>query len=154
VARAMGAGDIDRASRLAAHALLIGLCFGLAFMLFMLILGPGLLALLGGRGKVLAQAVSYVQIFFGGAVGPWLMNTLAGILRGTGNMKLPSAMILCSAVCQVILGGALGLGLGPIPQFGMRGVAAGSLIAYLVSISVMAWYLFSGRARVMPRIKG
>jgi Na+-driven multidrug efflux pump len=79
---------------------------------------------------------------------------MAGILRGTGNMKLPSLMMLSSAVCQIILGGALGLGIGPIPQFGMRGVAAGSLIAYLISISIMAWYLFSGRARVIPRISG
>jgi putative MATE family efflux protein len=154
VARALGAGDIDRASTLAAHALLIGLCFGAAFTLFMLVLGPSLLELLGGRGNVLTQAMAYVQIFFGGAIVPWLMNTLAGILRGTGNMKLPSTMILCSAVCQIILGGTLGLGLGPIPQFGMRGVAAGSLIAFLVSISVMAWYLFSGRAGVVPRIRG
>ena len=82
------------------------------------------------------------------------MNTMAGILRGTGNMKLPSLMILCSAVCQIILGGTLGLGLGPIPQFGMRGVAAGSLTAYTISISVMAWYLFSGRGRVIPKIRG
>ena len=85
---------------------------------------------------------------------PWLMNTMAGILRGTGNMKLPSLMMLSSAVCQIILGGTLGLGLGPIPPFGMRGVAAGSLIAYLISISVMGWYLFSGRARVVPKIRG
>jgi Na+-driven multidrug efflux pump len=69
-------------------------------------------------------------------------------------MKLPSAMILNSAVCQIILGGTLGLGLGPIPQFGMRGVAAGSLIAYTISISVMGWYMFSGRARVTPKFKG
>ena len=100
------------------------------------------------------RAVSYVQIFFGGAVVPWLMNTLAGVLRGTGNMKLPSLMILNSAVCQIILGGTLGLGLGPVPQLGMRGVAAGSLIAFSISISVMAWYLFSGRARVVPKIRG
>jgi putative MATE family efflux protein len=154
VARALGAGDIDRASTLAAHALLIGVCFGLTFMLGMLIFGPTVLEMLGGRGNVLAYAIGYVQIFFGGAVVPWLMNTMAGILRGTGNMKLPSLMILSSAVCQIILGGALGLGFGPIPQFGMRGVAAGSLIAYLISISVMAWYLFSGRARVIPKIRG
>src|SRR5580692_2063855 len=32
VARALGAGDVDRASALATHALLIGLCFGLTFM--------------------------------------------------------------------------------------------------------------------------
>ena len=154
IARAIGAGDIDRASTLAAHALLIGLCFGLVFMLGMLIFGPALLELLGGRGNVLAQAVAYTQIFFGGAIIPWLMNTMAGILRGTGNMKLPSLMMLSSAVCQIILGGTLGLGLGPIPQFGMRGVAAGSLIAYVISISVMSWYLFSGRARVVPKIRG
>ena len=53
IARAIGAGDIDRASTLAAHALLIGLCFGLVFMLGMLIFGPALLELLGGRGNVL-----------------------------------------------------------------------------------------------------
>ena len=152
IARALGAGDVDRASTLAAHALLIGLCFGLVFMLGMLIFGPKLLQLLGGRGNVLAQAIGYTQIFFGGAVVPWLMNTMAGVLRGTGNMKLPSLLMLSSAVCQIILGGTLGLGFGPIPQFGMRGVAAGSLIAYMVSISVMSWYLFSGRARVVPKI--
>ena len=154
VARALGAGNVDRASTLAAHAMLIGICFGLTFMLGMLIFGPALLELLGGRGKVLADAIGYSQIFFGGAVLPWLMNSMTGILRGTGNMKLPSLMILSSAVCQIVLGGTLGLGLGPIPQFGMRGVAAGSLIAYSISLAVMAWYLFSGRARVVPKIRG
>ncbi|NEU96753.1 MATE family efflux transporter [Bradyrhizobium uaiense] len=154
IARALGAGEIERASTLAMHALMIGLTFGLTFMFGMLIFGPRLLELLGGRGNVLAQAIAYSQIFFGGAILPWLMNTMAGILRGTGNMKLPSTMILSSAVCQIILGGTLGLGLGPVPQFGMRGVAAGSLIAYSISISVMGWYLFSGRARVKPKLKG
>jgi Na+-driven multidrug efflux pump len=70
---------------------------------------------------------------------PWLMNSMAGILRGTGNMKLPSMMILGAAVLQIVCGGTLGLGLGPIPQFGMRGVAAGALIAFSVSIGVMSW---------------
>src|SRR5712672_1836494 len=154
IARALGAGDLDRASTLAAHALLIGIGFGMTFMLGMLIFGPKLLELLGGRGSVLAYAIGYAQIFFGGAILPWLMNTTAGILRGTGNMKLPSLLMLSSAVCQIVLGGTLGLGLGPIPSFGMRGVAAGSLTAYLISVSVMSWYLFSVRARVVPKIRG
>jgi putative MATE family efflux protein len=154
IARALGAGDRDRASTLAAHALLIGLCFGLTFMLGMLIFGPKLLELLGGRGNVLAQAIGYTQIFFGGAVLPWLMQTMAGILRGTGNMKLPSLLMFSSAFFQIVLGGTLGLGLGPIPSFGMRGVAAGSLTAYFISVSVMGWYLFSGGARVVPKIRG
>jgi MATE family, multidrug efflux pump len=154
VARALGSGDDDRAATLATHALLIGLCFGLTFMLGMLIFGPALLRLLGGRGNVLMHATSYAQIFFGGAVLPWLMNSMSGVLRGTGNMRLPSTMILCAAVLQVIFGGALGLGIGPVPQFGMRGVAAGTLMAFSISTLIMVWYLFSGRARVVPKIRG
>src|SRR2546429_8970674 len=70
VARALGAGDVDRASTLAAHALLIGVCFGLTFMLGMLIFGPSLLELLGGRGNGLTQAGGFTQVFFGRARGP------------------------------------------------------------------------------------
>jgi putative MATE family efflux protein len=154
IARALGSGDVDRASTLASHALLIGFCFGLVFMVGMVIFGPTLLDMLGGRGGVLAHSIAYTQVFFSGAVLPWLMNSMAGILRGTGNMKLPSLMILCAAVLQIVCGGTLGLGLGPVPQFGMRGVAAGALIAFSVSIVVMSWYLFSGRGRVVPKITG
>jgi putative MATE family efflux protein len=154
IARALGAGDRERASALAAHALLIGLCFGLTFTIGILLFGPALLEMLGGRGRVLSQATGYIQIFFAGAIIPWLMNTLAAILRGTGNMKLPSAVVLNSAICQVILGGVLGLGLGPIPSFGMRGVAAGSLTAFSMSTAIMGWYVFSGRARVRPALFG
>src|ERR1700735_3302765 len=81
IARALGGGDVERASALASHALLIGLCFGLTFMLGMLLFGPSLLEVLGGRGRVLAHAVAYTQVFFTGAVLPWLMNSMAGILR-------------------------------------------------------------------------
>jgi putative MATE family efflux protein len=154
IARALGSGDVDRASTLASHALLIGLIFGLTFTVGILTFGPALLEVLGGRGEVLAHAMAYMQVFFSGAVLPWLTNSMAGVLRGTGNMKLPSLMILGAAALQIVCGGALGLGIGPIPQFGMRGVAAGALIAFSVSIAVMTWYLFSGRARVAPKIAG
>lgn len=154
IARALGANNAERASALAVHALMIGICFGLTFMIGMLIFGPYLFAALGGRGRVLSEAIGYSQIFFGGAVLPWIMNTLAALLRGTGNMKLPSAIILNSAFFQVLFGGVLGLGLGPVPQFGMRGVAAGALIAYTMNICIMGWVLFSGRARVTPKLRG
>src|SRR4051794_15164795 len=94
IARALGAGDRERASALASHALLISICFGLVFTIGMLSFGPRLLERLGGRGQVLAQAIAYVQIFFGAAIIPWLMNTLGAVLRGTGNMKLPSVIML------------------------------------------------------------
>jgi Na+-driven multidrug efflux pump len=154
IARALGASDVLRASALSVHALLIGGCFGLVFTFGMTLFGAVVLEALGGRGNVLAQAIGYTQIFFGAALAPWLLNTLAAILRGTGNMKLPSIIILNSAMCQIVLGGVLGLGLGPVPQFGMRGVAAGAIIAYSIGAAILAWYVFSGRARVNPLMQG
>lgn len=154
VARALGAGDAARASVLAIHALMIGVCFGLIYTIGMLVFGPKLLAILGGQGRVLNEAIGYTQIFFGGAIIPWIMNTLAALLRGTGNMKLPSAIVLNSALLQILLGGLLGLGLGPIPSFGMRGVAAGTLIAFSTGAIIMAWYFLSGRSRVKLKFSG
>jgi putative MATE family efflux protein len=154
IARALGGRDDARASALALHALMIATCFGLAFTFVMLVFGRDLLSLLGGRGRVLDLAMSYVQIFFGGALIPWLMQTFSSILRGTGNMKLPSALMFSSAAIQITLGGALGLGLGPFPQLGMRGIAAATLAAFSFSILVMGWFLFSGNSRVHLRLKG
>ena len=98
--------------------------------------------------------MSYVHIFFAGAVIPWLMQTFSSILRGTGNMKLPSALVFSSAAIQITLGGALALGLGPFPQWGLSGVATGTLTAFSVSILVMGWFLASGNSRVKLSLKG
>jgi putative MATE family efflux protein len=151
VARALGAGDTARAAALALHALLIGLLFGLLFTAGMLLFGPALLEMLGGRGRVLAEARGYVEIFFAGAVLPWLMNTLNSLLRGTGNMRLPSVLMLVSAAIQIGLGGSLALGLGPIPSFGMRGVACGALVAFATSSAVSLAYLLAGRGPIRLR---
>ena len=48
-----------------------------------------MLELLGGRGDVLEQATAYSRVYFGGAVLIWLVNILASILRGTGEIANP-----------------------------------------------------------------
>jgi putative MATE family efflux protein len=148
VSRAMGAGDVERASTLALHALIIGLCGGLLFLVVMLTCGPIFFAALGGTGRVLDEAMAYASVLFIGAIGMWLSNTCASILRGTGNMKLPSATLLTIAAFQIAIGGTFGLGLFGMPQFGMRGVASGHLIAYTGGAAFLLFILFSGRSRL------
>lgn len=153
VSRALGAGNTDRASTLAAHALIIGLCGGLLFTTVMLTLGPTFFEALGGKGRVLEEARAYATVLFSGAVGVWLTNTLASILRGTGNMKLPSATLLAAAALQIVIGGTLGLGLFGVPQFGMRGVASGQLIAFSCAALFLAWVLFSDRTKLTLNLR-
>jgi putative MATE family efflux protein len=148
ISRAIGAGDATRADALTAHALWIAIAAGALTSLLMLLCGPALFALLGGRGEALAQAVAYSSVAFCGSIGVWVMNILASVVRGSGNMKVPSATYLAVALAQVALGGALGLGLGPLPRWGMAGVAAGQVIAYAAGGAWLFWHLRRGRAKV------
>lgn len=154
VSRALGAGDAARAADLARHAVFIGVVAGIAYTAVFLLWGPVFYAWLGGRGEVLAQATVYATVLFSGALMVWLANTLASVLRGTGNMRVPSVTIVLAAVLQIVLGGLLGLGAGPVPSFGMVGVAVGHVLATTVSVGVLWWYLASGRARLQLRWAG
>jgi putative MATE family efflux protein len=148
ISRALGAGKRDRAASLALHAAMIGACGGLFFTAMMLLFGREFFSLLGGRGRVLDEACNYSQVLFSGAIAIWLVNTLASVLRGTGDMRLPSATLIGAAVVQIVVGGMLGLGLAGLPQFGMRGVAAGQLTAFSLGAVFLSWYLISGRSRL------
>jgi putative MATE family efflux protein len=154
ISRALGSSSPDRANALAVHAVLIGAALGLVFTVAMLTLGPAFYALLGGKAAVLDAALAYSSVLFSGAALIWLSNTLASVLRGTGNMRVPSVTIVAAAVLQIALGGLLGLGAGPVPGFGMVGVAVGHLIATTAMVAVLWWFLASGSARVQLRWSG
>src|SRR6476660_1765170 len=110
ISRALGAGDRARAATLALHAAMIGACAGLLFTAVLLGFGRDFYALLGGRGAVLEQAMRYSQVLFSGAISIWLVNTLASVVRGTGDMRTPSAVLIMVSIIQVAVGGTLGLG--------------------------------------------
>jgi putative MATE family efflux protein len=148
ISRALGAGNRDRAATLALHAAMIGACAGLFFTVMMLGFGRDFYSLLGGRGGVLEQSMQYSQVLFSGAISIWLVNTLASVVRGTGDMRLPSAVLIGTAIVQIAVGGGLGLGLFGLPKLGMRGVAAGQLTAFTLGAIYLAWYLASGRSRL------
>ncbi len=154
VSRALGAGDRERATALARHAVVIGGVVGVVYSAVFLLGGTTFYGWLGGRGEVLAEASLYSAVLFSGALLVWLSNTLASVLRGTGNMRVPSITIVLSALLQIALGGLLGLGAGPVPSFGMVGVAVGHIVATSAMVGVLLWFLGSGRARVQLRWRG
>jgi putative MATE family efflux protein len=148
ISRALGAGNRDRAAILALHAAMIGACGGIFFTMMMLAFGRPFFSALGGRGSVLEEACNYSHVLFSGAIAIWLVNTLASVVRGTGDMKIPSATLIGVAACQILVGGTLGLGLFGAPRFGMAGVASGQLAAYTLGAAYLIWYLISGRSRL------
>ena len=148
ISRALGAGDLARAEALALHAVVIGASVGLAFSAIFVTFGTPILRSLGSFGAVLDEALVYANIALAGAILTWLLNTFASVLRGTGNMRVPSLTLLAASGLQIVLGGGLGLGIGPIPRFGLAGVATGLIVAYALAVLFLIWYLRSGRGRL------
>ena len=154
ISRALGASDLPRAQTLLQHALLIGIGAGLIYSAIFLIWGPGFYSVLGGKGAVLNEAVNYARVLFAGALLVWLINTLASIVRGTGNMRVPSIALVATAALQIVLGGVLSLGAGPFPAMGMVGVAWGHIIATATGVAFFLWYLVAGQGRLSLALSG
>ena len=109
---------------------------------------------MGGSGASLQAALTYSRVVFAGAILVWLFNSLANVIRGTGNMTVP-ALVTCAGVVVLIpLSPCLIFGLGPFPRLGVAGGAVAVVIYYAVGSLVLAAYLRSGRSVVRLAFRG
>ena len=145
VARALGAGRQEEADALVLHAILINAALGAVCSVLVLAFGPALYAALGGTGGALTAALRYSDIVFAGTVLLWVMNALASVIRGTGNMLVPALVICGGVVLLVPLSPCLIFGLGPFPRMGIAGGATALVAFYAGGSLVLAGYLAAGR---------
>ena len=144
VARALGANRRDDADALVLHALLINLALGLVTSALFLVFGRPIYAAMGGEGASLEAALAYSNVVFAGNVLVWLMNALASVIRGTGNMLVPSLAVCLGVVLLVPLSPLLIFGWGPVPALGI----AGGGLAVVVTTA-----LTSGGARLVHPLR-
>ncbi len=154
ISRALGARDERRARALALHAMIVGGLAGVLFTVVFLLWGRAIYTMLGGDAAVLPLALQYSGTFFAGATIVWFFHIFASIARGTGNMRVPSSTIICVAVLQIVFGGLLALGFGPIPRFGLAGVAAGQILAFFAGTITLLVYLRSRYSRLRLGFQG
>ncbi|HEY1980226.1 MAG TPA: MATE family efflux transporter, partial [Xanthobacteraceae bacterium] len=154
IARALGGGRRADADALAIHALVIAVVFGLTFTVALLAGGPWLYTSMGGSGASLDAALIYSHVIFTGAILVWLFNSLANVIRGTGNMAFPALVTCVGVVILVPLSPCLIFGLGPFPRLGVAGGAAAVLLYYAAGSVVLAAYLRSGRSLIGLKLAG
>jgi putative MATE family efflux protein len=154
IARALGGGRRADADALAFHALVIALLFGLTFTVALLLGGRWLYTAMGGSGASLDAALTYSGVVFAGAILVWLFNSLANVIRGTGNMAVPALVTVIGVVVLIPLSPCLIFGFGPFPRLGVAGGAVAVLIYYAIGSVALAAYLRSGRSIVRLSLFG
>jgi putative MATE family efflux protein len=157
VARALGAGQRERADALVFHALLLALAVGAIFSTMFVLGAPFLFRWMGGRDEMLSDALAYANAALGGAVAICVSNLLGNAVRGTGNMSFPASVLVGCVVVHIAISPVLIFGFGPLPALGPAGAGLGLVIPFVGGSLVMIWYLRSrGIIRlsfrgVMPR---
>jgi putative MATE family efflux protein len=150
IARALGAGQRERANELVWSAVAITVALGALTTVAALLFAPKLYALMGGRDGSLAAATTYSALVFAGAIPLWLFNSFAAVIRGTGNMFFPAAVTTAGALVLVPLSPLLIFGLGPFPQLGIAGGAVAVLLYYVIGCAIFVVYIWSGRGVLKP----
>ncbi|WP_454675187.1 MATE family efflux transporter [Achromobacter pestifer] len=145
VARALGGGRQQEADQLVLHAVVLNALLGLLFCILLLAFGPQLYRALGAEDEALDAALAYSNVIFGGIVLMWLMNAFASVIRGTGNMLVPGAVICGGALLLIPLSPCLIFGWGPFPALGVAGGGWALVIYYGAGALILGAYCASGR---------
>jgi putative MATE family efflux protein len=153
IARALGAGRREDANALALHALVIALGLGAAFTIGVVGGGQSIYQAMGGSARALEAALTYSNWVFAGAVLVWLFNSLAAILRGTGNMAFPAVVSSIGVVILVPASPALIFGWGPFPALGIAGGAVALVSYYALGCLAFVAYLWGGRSVLRPSLR-
>ncbi|HEY0799889.1 MAG TPA: MATE family efflux transporter [Steroidobacteraceae bacterium] len=151
IARALGANRRDEAESLAFHALVIGLGFGAVFTGVVMAFGPALYRALGGSGEALHQALRYSNILFGASVLFCVLTLLQAALRGSGNVRVPAAIVLSSVVICFFLSPALILGWLGLPRLGVAGAGLAQVLCNAGAVVFIVLYMRSARSNLRLR---
>lgn len=152
VARAIGAGDEDRASRCAALGIALGFVTGLVVALALWLGHDALFGLMGAEGAMLGHIASYMVPY---AVGfPLLLSIsgLNGVLRAQGAARRSTFVSISFALTNVVLNPLLISGGFGLPGFGMAGAAYATIIGWLVGCGVGLWMVQQGEVHAHPAL--
>jgi putative MATE family efflux protein len=153
VARALGAGDADRAESLAWHGAVLAVAFGGVFMLAMWVCGGALYRAMGARDDALSAALVYSHIVFAGSILVWLVALLGAALRGAGQVRVPARITLVGAIALLGLSPLLIFGVGPLPGLGIAGAGLALCAYFLFATIALVTYMRTPKSpvRLTPR---
>ncbi len=125
VARASGAGQHERAARLAAQAFWVSLVIGVALLIVLEAIAAPLLRGLGGHGQSGHDALVYFRIAAVGLPAALVALGGQGYLRGVSNLRRPLEVVVAANLVNVALEVLFVYGF----HWGIAGSAAGTAIA-------------------------
>ncbi len=144
-ARYFGSKDNDGLVSVVAQAIIIHIVFSVFFTAVGLLSVRQLLMLLGARGEVLTFAHSYITILLMGLFFLAAKAFFWSVFQGVGDTRTPLLLDILTNILNVAGNYVFIFGLGPVPAFGVKGAAMGTVLAHM-AMSLLAARVLLGTA--------
>ena len=149
ISRALGAGERERARRVAGNTVLLVVLWGAITPAVIFPLMEPILRLSGASPTVLPYGVEYVSVLAATALVTFFAVAINHVIRAEGNAWLPMIAMVSSSLINIAL--------DPIFIFtfdmGIRGAAWATVVSRTLGMVIQAAYLLSPRSELRPRFR-
>jgi putative MATE family efflux protein len=148
VAQAVGARELERASRLARQSLLWSVVFSIPLALVGLLLAGPIIGIFGMEPDVAHIGTDYLRVTMGTVVVLVALLIGGGVLRGAGDSRTPMTVTAIANLLNVVLAYGLIYGHFGLPALGVIGSAWATFMARVVALILLLRALWRGRGGV------
>ncbi|WP_340201817.1 MATE family efflux transporter [Ascidiimonas sp. W6] len=153
VARRSGENDKKGANEAAMQAIFLGVAVAILISIPGILYPKEILAFMGGELDLIEEGYQYTQILIGGNITIMLLFLINAIFRGAGNASMAMWTLVLSNGLNIILDPIFIFGLGPIPEFGVKGAAIATTIGRGTAVVFQLFLLFYGWGRIKLGVK-
>ena len=153
VARRVGEGDGEGASRATAQAILLGSGLAIVLGVIAVLRAEDLLRIMGASDDTVAVSLGYTRVLLGGNVVIMLLFLQNAAFRGAGDAAIAMRVLWLANGLNIILDPALIFGLGPFPELGLTGAAVATTIGRGTAVTVQLYTLFRLGDRLRVRLR-
>jgi len=156
IARVLGAGDKERATRLTVDSLILSLLITGIFMVIGFLTIEPVFSAMGVEEDVMPLVKSYMEIWYLGMIFVVIPMVGNSIIRATGDTTTPMYIMLVAVVTNIVLDPLLIFGYGPFPRMELEGAAWATVFSRMITM-VMSLYVLGYMRRMLkwgsPKLK-
>jgi putative MATE family efflux protein len=149
VSRAIGEGDSRKVRELTTDSLILALLVVSVFIVLGLLTLEPIFRLIGANSETLPLIKQYMKIWYPGMIFVVIPMVGNNAIRGIGDTKTPSAIMLVAVIINCILDPLLIFGVGPFPRLELAGAAIATVIARASTLMVSLFVLIHRERMLM-----
>ncbi len=145
ISNALGSNQLSKAKHYQQQALTLSFALSVLIAFVGWQISPWIFEIMGGKGEVLQLALKYINIIWIGAPIMVLVQTLNAGLTAQGDTKTNRNALITGFLFNIILDPLLLFGWGPLPAFGIGGIAWATVLIQGIVMSYIAYKLYSSK---------